>query len=157
MAKSKQGAAKPETRELVRNRKGYHNFEILERVEAGLVLQGTEVKSLRRRKASLEESYIRIEGKEAWWVKGHIPEYSHGNRQNHKPDRRRKLLLRRHEIRRLNARVRERGLTLVPLRLYLSPRNLVKIEIALCRGKKLYDKRQADRKKTAQREMRGEG
>jgi SsrA-binding protein len=151
---SKSDANKP-GEDLVRNRRAGYEFEILETFECGLVLLGTEVKSLRAKKASLAESYVRIEGNEAWWVKGTIEEYSHGNVHNHAIMRKRKLLLRKSEIKKLKGRVREKGLTLVPLGIYTTGRGFLKMRIGLCKGKKLVDKRQAEKKKQDRREMRG--
>ena len=140
------------TKLIAQNRKARHEYEILDTFEAGLVLKGTEVKSLRDGKASLAEAYARVEGDEIWLVGAHIAEYDHGNRQNHDPTRARKLLLHRAEIERLRGKVQEKGLTLVPLRLYWKA-GRAKIEIALGRGKKEYDRRDDVTKREAQREM----
>ena len=140
------------TKLITSNKKARRDYEVLETVEAGLVLVGTEVKSLRDGKASLAEAYARVEGDEVFLVGAHIPEYSHGNRSNHEPTRPRKLLLHRREIERLRGKVQEKGLTLVPLRLYWKA-GRAKIEIALCRGKKQYDHRDDVAKREAQREM----
>lgn len=134
------------------NRRARYDYEILDTFEAGLVLQGTEVKSLRDGKASLAEAYARVEGDEIWLVGAHIPEYVHGNRQNHDPTRPRKLLLHRAEIERLRGKVQEKGLTLIPLRLYWK-RGRAKLEIALGRGKKEFDRRDDVAKREAKREM----
>jgi SsrA-binding protein len=134
------------------NRQATHNYEILETYEAGLVLRGTEVKSLRDGKANLRESFARIEGEEAWIVGCHISPYAQGNRENQDPLRKRKLLLHRAELNRLLGKIQERGLTLVPLRLYFK-RGRAKVELGLARGKKLHDKRQAIREREARREM----
>ena len=137
---------------VARNRKARHDFEILQTLEAGMVLKGTEVKSLRDGKATLAGAYVRIDEDEAWLVGGSIPEYRHGNIMNHEPERRRKLLLHRQEIRRLHARVKQERLTLVPLELYFKgPR--AKLEIALVQGRKRADKRQALAKREAGRDM----
>jgi SsrA-binding protein len=141
-----------QTKLITSNRKARHEYEILDTFEAGLVLQGTEVKALRDGKASLAEAYARLEGDEVWLVGAHIPEYRHGNRQNHDPTRARKLLLHRTEIERLRGKVVEKGLTLVPLRLYWK-QGRAKIEIALGRGKKSYDRRDDVARREAQREM----
>jgi len=156
MAKGPTKKASKDRRELAKNRKARYDFEVLEVFDAGIVLEGTEVKSLRQQAASLEDSYVRIENGEAFWVKGHIPEYSHGNQQNHDPDRKRKLLLRKGELKKLESRVKVRGLTLVPLALFLSSRNLIKLSIGLCRGKKRHDKRESERERAARREIREE-
>jgi SsrA-binding protein len=140
------------TKLITSNRKARRDYEILDAFEAGLVLQGTEVKALRDGKASLAEAYARVEGDEVWLVGAHIPEYVHGNRQNHEPTRARKLLLHRAEIERLRSKVEEKGLTLVPLRLYWK-NGRAKIEIALGRGKKSFDKRDDVARREAQREM----
>lgn len=134
------------------NRKAYHNFEILETLEAGLVLRGTEVKALRDGRADLKESYARIESTEAWLVGCHISPYAQGNRANHDPLRPRKLLLHRREIGRLLGKVMEKGLTLVPLRLYFKE-GRAKVELGLARGRKTLDKRQVIREREERREM----
>jgi SsrA-binding protein len=135
------------------NRKARHDYEILETYEAGLVLTGTEVKSLRAGRANLKDSYARVEKGEAWLYNMHISPYTHGNIYNHDPTRPRKLLLHRSEIRRLTGKVEERGLTLVPLRIYFK-NGYAKVELALARGKKLYDKRRDIAKRDAERELR---
>ena len=134
------------------NRKAHHNFEILETYEAGLVLRGTEVKSLRAGRADLKESYARIEGTEAWLLGCHISPYAQGNRANHEPLRPRKLLLHRPELNRLLGKIMEKGLTLVPLRLYFKE-GRAKVELGLARGRKTLDKRQAIREREERREM----
>ncbi len=139
-------------RPLAKNKRAFHDFEILDRLECGIALLGTEVKSLRNGKVSLQEAYCRFDGKELWVIGMNIPEYSHGNKQNHDPTRQRKLLAHRQELRQLHARVTEKGLTLVPLAIYFSGA-LVKLEVGLGRGKKRHDKRQDLRKKDDQREM----
>jgi SsrA-binding protein len=140
------------TKLIASNKKARRDYLILETFEAGLVLQGTEVKSLRDGRASLAEAYARMRDDEVYLVGAHIPEYSHGNRQNHEPARDRKLLLHRREIERLRGKVAEKGLTLVPLRLYWKD-GRAKIEIGLGRGKRDYDRRQDVAKREAQREM----
>ncbi len=134
------------------NRKAHHNFEILETYEAGLVLRGTEVKSLREGRADLKESYARIEGTEAWLLGCHVSPYAQGNRANHVPLRPRKLLLHRAELNRLLGKIMEKGLTLVPLRLYFKE-GRAKVELGLARGRKTLDKRQAIREREERREM----
>lgn len=134
------------------NRKATHDYEILETYEAGLVLQGTEVKSLREGRADLKESFARIENGEAWLLGCHIAPYAQGNRANHDPLRRRKLLLHRAELNRLLGKTREKGLTLVPLRLYFKD-GRAKLEFGLAKGRKLLDKRQAIREREARREL----
>lgn len=134
------------------NRRARYDYFLLDTFEAGLVLKGTEVKSLRDGRASLVESYARVENGEVILVGAHIPEYSHGNRTNHEPTRARKLLLHRREIERLQDGIEQKGLTVVPLRLYWKD-GRAKIEIALARGKKMHDRREETAKREAQREM----
>jgi SsrA-binding protein len=133
------------------NRRARHDYEILETVECGIVLRGTEVKTLRQGKASLQDAYAVVEGGDVMLYM-QIPEYSHAGYATHEPLRPRKLLLHREQIDRLAQRVREKGLTLVPLRLYFSSQ-LVKVELGLARGKRAYDKRQTIAKRDADREM----
>jgi SsrA-binding protein len=134
------------------NRKAFHNFTILETLEAGLVLRGTEVKSLRDSSVNFKDCYAAIDNGEAWLIGCHISPYHHGSDANHDPERRRKLLLHRREIERLVGKVAERGLTLVPLRLYFKE-GRAKVELGLARGKKLHDKRAAIRERDDRREM----
>lgn len=134
------------------NRKAYHEYNILEKWEAGIVLQGTEVKSLRLGRANLKDSYGRVDKGELWLVNLHISPYEQGNVWNHEPRRPRKLLMHRREIRRLATKVNERGLTLVPLRLYFR-NGRAKVEIAVARGKKVYDRREAIAKRDVDRDM----
>jgi SsrA-binding protein len=124
------------------NRKAFHDYFVLERLEAGLVLTGTEIKSAREGKVQLRDSYADVEGGEAWLIHAHFSPYSHGNIWNHDPTKKRKLLLHRREIDKLYAKIREKGLALVPLRIYLK-HGLLKCEIGVCKGKKLHDKREA--------------
>ncbi len=134
------------------NRKAFHNFTILETYEAGLVLRGTEVKSLRESLVNFKDCYAAIDGGEPWLIGCHISPYHHGSDANHDPERKRKLLLHRREIGRLLGKVAERGLTLVPLRLYFKD-GRAKVELGLARGKKLHDKRAAIRERDERREM----
>ena len=134
------------------NRKARHDYFIEESYEAGLVLKGSEVKSLRDGKANLKDSYARILKGEAFLLNTHISPYPAANQFNHEPDRTRKLLLHKQELRRLTGKVKERGLTLIPLRLYFKD-GKAKVELGLARGKKLYDKRETLRRKVAQREV----
>lgn len=136
------------------NKKAYHDYFVDETFEAGIVLTGTEVKSLRENKTNLRDSFATIRRGEVWLHNVHISPYSHGNRSNVRVDRERKLLLHKSEIRYLIGKTKERGYTLVPLRLYLSPGNLVKVELGLARGKKLYDKREAIAERDHKREDR---
>jgi SsrA-binding protein len=137
---------------IARNRRATHEYSILESLEAGIELTGTEVKSLRAGRTQLRDGYVRIENGEAWLMQVNIAPYEQGNRNNAEPDRRRRLLLHKREIEYLDGRVRTQGLTIVPLRLYLA-RNHVKVEIGLARGKKLWDKRQDVARRDAEREM----
>ena len=140
---------------VITNRKAFFDYEIIEKIEAGIVLQGTEVKSLRQGNANLKDSYAKIVDGEVWVVNMHISPYEHGNIYNHDPRRMRKLLLHKREIRRLTRKVEESGLTLVPLRLYFK-RGKAKVELALARGKKLYDKRKDIAKRDADRDTQRE-
>ncbi|MGE5528177.1 MAG: SsrA-binding protein SmpB, partial [Patescibacteria group bacterium] len=127
--------ATPENKTIVNNRQARHDYFILETIEAGLVLTGTEIKSLRQGKGNLRDGYGEIRDGEAFLMNCHISPYEHGNRFNHDPLRPRKLLLRKEEIRRLLGKTKEKGLTLVPLQLYLNKRGRVKVELALAKGK----------------------
>lgn len=141
---------KPET--LATNRKAFHQYHILETYEAGIALKGTEVKSIREGKADIKESIVRIRDEEAYLVGCHVQPYSHGNITNHEPTRTRKLLLHKREIRRLQGKVQEKGLTLIPTRLFLK-NGRIKVEVALARGKRLHDKREAVKAREAGREI----
>jgi SsrA-binding protein len=139
------------------NRRASFRFSLLERFECGIVLTGTEVKSLREGKAQLKDSYAVVRDGEVWLIGVYIPPYGPASRENHDPERPRKLLLHRSEIDRLIGRTRERGLTLVPTRIYFSgPRSRAKVEIALARGKDVYDKRDAIRKRDVARDVQRE-
>jgi SsrA-binding protein len=137
------------------NRQAGHNYFLMERFEAGLVLTGTEVKAAKDSKIQLKDAYGAVIGKEAWLVNAHISQYSHGNRENHPPVRNRKLLLHRREIDKLLGYTREKGLSLIPTKIYLK-KGRIKCELALAKGKKLHDKREAERKRTAEDEARTE-
>jgi SsrA-binding protein len=151
---SKQKNKDPEgIQTICRNKRAFHDYEIVETLECGLVLTGTEVKSLREHSASLDQAYAKVEKEEVWLLGSDIPEYSMGNRMNHKPKRPRKLLLHRREIARFAGKASERGLTLVPLRIYFK-NGRAKVELAVARGKQNYDKREAARKADAQKEIR---
>jgi SsrA-binding protein len=139
-------------RTVATNRRARHEYEILETIEAGLVLRGTEVKSLRLGQVNFKDAYATVRHGEAWLLGCHISPYSHGTDANHDPERDRKLLLHRREINRLAGKVAERGLTLVPLRIYFKG-GRAKLELGLARGKKLHDKRAALREREARREM----
>ena len=135
------------------NRSAGHDYHLLDRYEAGLVLTGTEVKSAKNGKIQLKESYAEVNENEAWLLNAHISEYSHGNIMNHAPVRKRKLLLHRSEIDKLRSETREKGLTIVPTKLYLKG-GLIKIEIATAKGKKFHDKREAIKAKEMQAEAK---
>ena len=141
-----------------KNKRAFHEYEILETLEAGMVLTGTEVKSLREGRVNLKDSYAKVEEGEVFLVDAHISPYSHGNIMNHDPLRPRKLLLHKREIKRLTGKVRERGLTLIPLQIYFKD-GKAKVELALAKGKKIHDKRAAikkrDEKRELQRELKG--
>jgi SsrA-binding protein len=141
---------------LARHRQASHEYHLMETFEAGVELTGTEVKALRAGRAQLREGYVRVENGEAWLIQVHIGQYEMGNRQNHEPERRRRLLLHRREITYLDQKARLGGLTLVPTRLYLKG-NRVKCEIAVARGKKLWDKRQAIAERDARRDAERAG
>ena len=134
------------------NRKAYHDFHLDDRYEAGLALKGTEIKSIRAGQVSLSDGYVQPRAGDLWLVNVYIAPYDPAGKYGHDPRRPRKLLLRRYEIDRLISRVQERGYTIIPLRVYLS-RGLAKVEIALARGKRQYDKRQAIAKRDTQREI----
>lgn len=134
------------------NRKAYHDYEVLETYEAGIVLRGTEVKSLRESQVNFKDCYAAVDNGEAWLIGCYISPYHHGTDANHDPERKRKLLLHRKEIQRLLGKVAERGLTLIPLRLYFKG-GRAKCELGLARGKKLHDKRASLREREAKREM----
>ncbi|MBP1692371.1 MAG: smpB [Chloroflexi bacterium] len=134
------------------NRKAGHEFFLLEHYEAGLALQGSEIKSIRAGQISLAEAYVRIDGNEAWLVDAHIAPYEQASIYNHEPRRPRKLLLHRAEIHRMWNEIRQKGVTVIPLRVYLKD-GRAKVEIAIAKGKKLYDKRQAIAKRDSEREL----
>jgi len=140
------------TKLITSNRRARHDYAILDTYEAGLVLTGTEVKSLRDGKASLQEAYARMDGDDLVLVGMHIPEYTHGNRANHEPTRPRKLLLHRKEIERLRGMLQQKGLTVVPLRLYWKA-GRAKVELGLARGKRDFDRREDVAKREAKREI----
>ena len=137
---------------VARNRRARHEFDLIEKVEAGIVLTGTEVKSLRNGKASLEESYAGVDSGELWLYGCDIPEYTQANRMNHKPKRPRKLLLHRREIDKLITRASDKGFTIVPLQIYFK-KGMAKVEICVAKGRKSFDKREALKKQDARRDM----
>jgi len=135
------------------NRKAFHDYFIVETYEVGIALKGTEVKSLRAGNASFQDCYANIKNGEVWLIGMHISPFEKGNINNHDPKRDRKLLLHKQEIRRLYGKISEKGLTLVPLKIYFK-NNIAKVELGLARGKKLFDKREAIAKRDVEREMR---
>jgi SsrA-binding protein len=149
MAKQK---GNPNNRLIAENRKARFNYEVLDTVEAGLVLTGTEVKSLREGQANIQESYASSEGGEIWLINSYIPEYLQGNRFNHEPRRNRKLLLNKREIAKLAAAVEKEGMTMVPLKLYFNDRGRAKLLIGVARGKKIHDKRETEKKRDWERQ-----
>ena len=143
-----------ETRQpVITNRDAYYRYEMMETFECGVALAGTEVKSIRAGQANLKDAYAVIRDGEIWLMNAHINPYTHGNRQNHEPRRTRKLLLHKREIERLTGHTVEKGLTLVPTKMYFKD-GRVKVEVGLARGKKLYDKRETEMKRTIDRETR---
>jgi SsrA-binding protein len=154
--KKKKGGGRSGTsqqRPVAENRKARHRFEVLETLECGLMLMGSEVKSLRDGKLSLDEAYGRIKGGELWLIGCDIPEYPQATVWNHEPKRPRKLLLHKRQIGKFAAQAHEKGLTLVPLKLYFNQRGVAKVLMGLCRGRKLHDKRQALKKADMQRDI----
>ena len=137
------------------NRQAGHNYFLLDRFEAGMVLTGTEVKAAKDSKVQLKDAYASVLGDEAWLINAHISQYSHGNRENHLPVHNRKLLLHRREIDKLLVETRDKGLSLIPTKIYLK-NGRIKCELALAKGKKLHDKRETERKRTAEEEARAE-
>ncbi|MFO0866679.1 MAG: SsrA-binding protein SmpB [Gemmataceae bacterium] len=138
---------------ICKNKRAYHEYEVFDTLECGIVLVGTEVKSLREHHANLEDAYAKIDDGEVWLLNADIPEYAMGNRLNHKPKRPRKLLLHRQEIEKFAGKASEQGFTLIPLRMYFKE-GRAKVEIAVARGKKLHDKRESAKKAEAQKEIR---
>jgi SsrA-binding protein len=137
---------------ICQNKKARHDYHVEDSMEAGIMLWGTEVKALRESKANLVDSYVQIEGGEAWLLGAHISHYTPGNQFNHAPVRKRKLLMHKREIGRLIGKVKEKGFNLIPLKLYFK-KGKVKVEVALAKGKKLYDKRRDIKQKEAKREI----
>jgi SsrA-binding protein len=154
---AKRGRRKTAPGDVASNRRASYRYNLLERFECGIVLSGTEVKSLRDGKAQLKDAYAAVQDGEVWLHGVYIPPYGPASRQNHDPERPRKLLLHRQEIESLTGKTRERGLTLVPLRIYFAgPRSRAKVEIALARGKDLYDKRESIRRREMARDVQRE-
>ncbi|MFO1062375.1 MAG: SsrA-binding protein SmpB [Pirellulales bacterium] len=154
-SKSSGNAAKdkPIARVVAENRKARHKFEIMESLECGMILQGSEVKSLRNGKCQLDESYGRVKGDDLWLIGCDIAEYPQATLWNHEPKRPRKLLVHRREFSKFAGRAKEKGLTLVPLRVFFNERGIAKCELALCKGRKLHDKREKLKKADAQRDI----
>jgi len=140
-------------RVVAENRRARYDYFVEDRLEAGIALTGTEVKSLRQGEGSIAESYAAVEGEEVWLINSHIPEYSHGNRMNHQPRRQRKLLLAKRQIEKLHGAVTRQGLTLIPLSIYFNGKGLAKVELALARGKKAHDKRETIKERDWKREQ----
>ena len=148
-------AATKEEKVLVTNRSAFHEYHISDKYEAGVALQGTEVKSAMEGRVQLKDAYVAVRDGEAWLFNAHISPYSHGNRENHDPLRTRKLLLHRREIDKLEESASQGGMTLVPARLYLK-NGRIKVEVVVARGKKLYDKRETEMRRTVERETRAQ-
>lgn len=155
MAKKK-AASTPNTpggdRVVTQNRRAFHDYFIEEQIETGIVLTGTEIKSIREGKATIGEAYVRIQNGELWLIGSHVTPYAHGSWTNHDPDRPRKLLAHRREIEELRRAIEQKGLTIVPLRIRIKD-GRAKVDIGVARGKKLYDKRQATAERDAKRDM----
>jgi SsrA-binding protein len=143
----------PSEKVVATNRKAFHDYFIEERYEAGIMLQGTEVKSLREGRVNLQDSYASVRGSEMFLHQCHISPYSHGNIANHDPTRVRKLLMHKAEINKLLGKTQQKGLTLIPLRIYFSKRGYAKVELGLAKGKKLYDRRETIKAREAGREV----
>jgi SsrA-binding protein len=144
--------ADPNNKVAAENRKARFSYEILDTVEAGLVLTGTEVKSLRRGQANIQDSYASAEGGEIWLINSYLPEYFEASRFNHEPRRRRKLLLKRREMARLKQSIEREGMTLVPLKIYFNDKGRAKVLVGVARGKKLHDKRETEKQRDWARE-----
>ena len=144
----------PDCKNIIRNKKAFYEYQILDRIEAGISLLGTEVKSIRLKNVAFTDAFAHFKGDELFLFNLDIAAYTHGNMHNHDPKRPRKLLLRKGELRRLKAKINVKGLTLIPLRLYFSSRGWAKVELALAKGKANYDKRDAIKKRDSERDMR---
>jgi len=142
----------PNNKTVAENRKARFSFEVLDTFEAGLMLTGTEVKSLRQGQANIQDSYASVEGGEVWLINSYLPEYLQANRFNHEPRRRRKLLLNKREMSRLAQGVEREGMTMVPLKIYFNDKGRAKLLLAIARGKKLHDKRQTEKLRDWNRE-----
>lgn len=143
-------------RVVAQNKKARYNYEILDRIEAGISLLGSEVKSIREGRISLKESYAEIKGGEVFLLNCHISPYEPASRFNHEPRREKRLLLHRREIKRLTGKTQEKGLTLVPTKVFINDKGKVKVEVALAKGKRAYEKREAIRERDRDRELRAE-
>jgi SsrA-binding protein len=155
---SKKNNKQKEFKDITVNRKAFHDYEILEKHEAGMMLVGSEVKSIREGKVNLKDSYVEIRFQEAFLINAHISQYSNASYNNHEPERERKLLLHKQELLKLDRKVKTRGVTIIPLRMYFTAKGRVKIEIAVAKGKRAYDKKQVikdrDIRRDAERELR---
>jgi SsrA-binding protein len=149
---SNQASSRRGDRVITTNRRAFHDYHVLEQIEAGIVLTGTEIKSIREGKATIGEAYARIENGELWLIGSTVSPYSHGNRANHAADRPRKLLVHRRELNQLREAIEQKGLTLIPLRLHLK-NGRAKLDIGIARGKKLFDKRAAEAERQSRRDM----
>ena len=147
---------KEKMKTIATNKQAYFNYEIIESIEAGISLEGSEVKSIKEGKISLKESFAEIKGGEVFLLNSHVSPYEAANRFNHEPRRPRKLLLHRQEIKRLTGKIKEKGLTLVPTKVLLNDKGKVKVEISLAKGKKAYQKREVIKERDREREMRAE-
>ncbi len=158
MAKNPTKDTKKQDEPVVVNKKAYHNFELIEKLEAGMSLVGSEVKSLRAHQADLSGSYARLTNNECWLWGATIAQYEEAGERNHEPTRKRKLLLHKHQIEKIKTKLEQRGFTLVPLKIYFNSRGFAKIELALARGKRQYDKRRTitekQQKKDVDRQMK---
>lgn len=144
---------KRDEKTIAKNRRAFHDYEILETYEAGIELTGTEVRSLRDNHCQLTDCFVLVRGGELWLNNVHIPPFAQGNLANPDPDRKRRLLMHKRQIRYLEEKVREKGLAIVPLKLYFKDNGLVKVEVALARGKKLYDKRESMKERDSKRDI----
>jgi SsrA-binding protein len=149
---SNQASSRANDRVVTSNRRAFHDFHVLEQIEAGIVLTGTEIKSIREGKATIAEAYARFDHGELWLIGSTVSPYSHGNRANHVTDRPRKLLVHRRQLNQLREAIEQKGLTLVPLRLHLK-NGRAKLDVGIARGKKLYDKRDAEADRQSRRDM----
>lgn len=147
---------KPQTKIIAKNKKAFFNYELLEKFEAGISLLGSEVKSIREGRISLKESYAEVKDGEVFLLHCHISPYEAANRFNHDPRRERKLLLHRREIKRLTGKIKEKGLTLVPVKVLINAKGKVKVEISLAKGKRTYQKKEVIKERDLQREVRAE-